>query len=244
MRVLMTGGTGFVGYQMLAGKPHNCNVTYFGTDGYKEADWCKDQWDYIIHLAHVEPSKVIKAARCSGATLLYASSGAVYHNQPNQYGREKIDWEHKVLDSKIDCRIARIFTTCGARMKWDNFAIGQFIRDAVNGGPVIVKGSGCVIRSYMHGEDLSRWLWTILIGGDNGGVYDVGARRPVTIRELACEVAQNFYPERRVFIEGSMTHEQAPVYLPILDPPLGLHITIPFEEAVTKTVKSYLEEHA
>ena len=191
---------------------------------------------------------VIEIARHWNIPILFASSGAVYHDQPTQYGLDKIAWERELLDSGVDCRIARIFTTCGAQMKWDNFAIGNFIRDAAAGGPIRIRGSGGVIRSYIHGEDLARWLWTILLQGKRGGIYDVGSPHPVTIRDVACEVAANFDPEPKIITENMIEDEQAPVYYPMraghtmLE--LDLHITIPFEEAVRRTVQSYLEEHA
>jgi nucleoside-diphosphate-sugar epimerase len=247
-KILITGGTGFVGENINIYRPaykwpyFADSLTRLAQSDYIQG-WDLLEWSAIIHLAPVEPSRAIACAKRNNCPLLFASSGAVYYDTPNQYGKDKIEWEKQILDSGVDCRIARIFTTCGAHMKWDNFAIGNFIWDAVNVGYITVKGSGQIVRSYMHGEDLARYLWTILLKGEPGGIYDVGSFHPVTIAQLANEVAHNFDPIRKVFVENSIKHEQAPVYLPKTRPGLDLHITIPFEEAVRRTVQSFLEEH-
>jgi dTDP-glucose 4,6-dehydratase len=93
--------------------------------------------------------------------------------------------------------IARGFTFGGpgtpARSK---FAIGNFIQDVLEGKPIVVKGDGTPIRSYMYGADLAVWLWTLLAKGRAGRAYNVGSEREVSILSLAEAVSAQIGKQR------------------------------------------------
>jgi nucleoside-diphosphate-sugar epimerase len=150
--------------------------------------------------------RVLEFARTHGARrVLFTSSGAVYGQQPptlthipeeyagdprTPYGHAKriSEWMCTMYASQynFDALIARLFAFVGPGLPLDaNFAVGNFIRDAMNGGPIRIQGDGTPSRSYLYAADLAIWLWTILIKGESCRPYNVGSDEEITIADLA-----------------------------------------------------------
>lgn len=212
MNVLITGGTGFVGSWMQKTQPHSVACRYLDSKGYKYFwdDFQDDEYKYIVHLAPIEPSRAIECAKRNNARLLYCSSGAVYYGN-NEYAENKRKWEKECIDSGVDVVIARLFTFQGAGLD-ENKAIYQFEKAAHTGKPLRIWGDGSAVRSYMHGSELGKWMWAILLRGVSGEAYDVGSDVPITMLELANTIASNVTPKAEIIIENGI--DPMPYYMP------------------------------
>lgn len=182
-KILVTGGTGFVGKWMSLTQPDLTDVTYLNREQYQSGVWQKDVWDGIVHLAPISPASVIRVANRRNARLLYCSSGAVYERK-GEYADNKRKWEHECLRDGRNVVIARLFTFYGDGLD-ANKAISRYTEEARQGATIIVRCDGNTVRSYMSGEEMGKWMWAILLHGKTGEAYDVGSDKPVTMLELA-----------------------------------------------------------
>lgn len=170
--------------------------------------------------------RALDFARETGARrFLFLSSGAVYGKQPSGMtaipetylgGPDPTAVGSAYAEGKraaellcacyaqrhaIEPVIARCFSFYGPHLPLDTHqAMGNFIRDAVEGGPIRVKGDGTAQRSYLYAADLAAWLWTLLFKGERERVYNVGSSSSASIAEWAGRVAAVLAPSARVEI--------------------------------------------
>lgn len=240
-RVLITGGTGFVGTWMQYAP--GVNVTALNREQYLYGKWDFADWDYIIHLAPPPETaeRVIRCARRCNATVLFSSSGAVYDKVKGDYAISKSDDEKRLLDSGIDARIARMFAFSGPHMP-NRFAVINYVWDAIGGGPIKIRGEN-VVRTYQYAADMAVWMWRILTHGEPRGTYEVGSSHPVTMEQLAREVAKNITPRPNVKYDRQyFGPDPRPYYVPDNDATitmLGVDEYTQFEEAIHRTVSWY-----
>ena len=138
--------------------------------------------------------------------------------------------------------MARGFAFVGPHLPIDrHFALGNFIRDALRGGPVVVASDGTPIRSYQYAADMAAWLWALLVRGESGRAYNIGASREISVGELARLVAAaagngSTVEVRRPAVSGA-TPER---YLPdvsLATETLGLRETVTLEESIERTLR-------
>ena len=139
----------------------------------------------------------------------------------------------------LETTIARCFAFVGPHLPLDaHFAIGNFIRDAIQGDPIKVK-DGSPYRSYLYAADLAIWLWTILFKGQGCHPYNVGSDQEISIAGLAQIVASTLggtvFPLSTLSINSNSAHFR---YIPSTSrarQELGLTEWSDKEESVTKT---------
>jgi len=205
------------------------------------------------------------AARCNARKFLLTSSGAVYGKQPagmthvaEDYtgapdpgdvnsawgeGKRAAEFLCAYHSGKygIETKLARCFSFVGPYLQLDiHYAIGNFIRDALNGGPIRVNGDGTPYRSYLYAADLAIWLWTILFKGESCCAYNVGSEESMTIAELADNVAHCFQKPVEVRIAKLPVQDRAPNrYVPSTKRAqnnLGTRQVVNLREAIERTM--------
>jgi dTDP-glucose 4,6-dehydratase len=161
--------------------------------------------------------RVLEFAReCGARRVLLVSSGAVYGTQPSALthvpesyrgGPDPLDPGQAYAEGKRLAELlgaiaarqagapavvsARCFAFVGPHLPLDaHFAIGNFMRDALAGGPIRLNGDGSPYRSYLYAADLAAWLWTLLVQGQGGRAYNVGSPRDLPLWDVAQLVAR------------------------------------------------------
>lgn len=199
--------------------------------------------------------------------MLFMSSGAVYGVQPvglkgfpetfsgspdplspaSAYGEAKRTAEllcacYRKLYG-IEIPVARCFAFVGPYLNLDiHFAIGNFIRNGLEGKTITIKGDGKPRRSYMYPADLMIWLYRILISGISGEAYNVGSGQAISIGDLAFKIA-SFFPglDVEVLNQGNLLGLNQD-YLPDISKmkrEFGLSPGIDLDEAIGKTIGFY-----
>ena len=170
-------------------------------------------------LASLENFNRIARHALRHARILYTSSGAVYGQQPGSvshmdetyaagavdglvaykrdYAEAKRAVEQQLAhlgDDGLKVTIARCFAFVGVHLPRDqHFAIGNFLGDGLAGRPITVQANHLVYRSYMHTDDLVRWLLGMVVAADETcPVYNVGSDESITVQEAARVVAGLF----------------------------------------------------
>jgi nucleoside-diphosphate-sugar epimerase len=92
---------------------------------------------------------------------------------------------------RIPITTARAFTFVGPYQSVDApWAINNFIRDAITGNDIRIRGDGSTRRSYLYGSDAAVWLLKIVATGKNGDIYNVGGEEVVSHSEVAHALAK------------------------------------------------------
>ena len=212
--------------------------------------------------------RVLDLAAATGARrLLLTSSGAVYGPQPTDcerlsedyagapspqdvtsgYGHGKRAAEFlcsaAAATTDLEVMIARCFAFVGPLLPLDgNFAIGNFIRDALYRDRIDVAGDGTARRSYLYAADLALWLWTILFRGQSTRPYNVGSEADLSIAALASLVGDVLRPGIPVQIAGAATSAPPSRYVPATTrahAELDLSDRIGLPDAVLRTANWY-----
>lgn len=147
----------------------------------------------------------------------------------------------------LETVIARCFSFVGPGLPLDiHYAVGNFIRDALWGDAIVVRGDGSPIRSYMDVADLMIWLLTMLVRAPSGAVYNVGADQAISILNLATRVRDLLAPEKPVRVLGTANGStRRDIYVPDISRArreLGLDVWTPFDEAILRTARHALTE--
>ena len=272
-RILLTGGTGFVGTWLLesfikANQDLNLgsNITvltrrlqnkWIDSVHYINGDVVGDLshlagegFTHVIHAACtasplVDPlvqfdtivqgtRNVLKASR--SARVLYISSGAAKHRLNTVHGAAKYAAETLCgiyAEKGLHVSIARIYSLVGPGLPLDtHFALGNFIRDAITGGPIVVQGDGTPFRSYLYASDMAVKLWEVLLRAPAGVVVEIGSDDAINIMDLAAVVGQTLGAKYPILERG---YEEPEKYLPST----GITPTVHLEEAILRTARFY-----
>lgn len=215
-----------------------------------------DMFDTIVEGTR----RVLDFAAARGTeALLLTSSGAVYGRQPldllfipesfnpapesnpvrSAYTEGKRAAELLAIESGLPVKIARGFAFVGPQLPLDtHFAVGNFVRDALRGGPIVVRGDGTPFRSYLYAADLAIWLLTILFNGRPQRPYNVGSERAVSIAQLA-EAVSLVSGKTPVKILQPSAGNATERYVPDTQRArheLGLEAMIPLPDALRRTL--------
>jgi UDP-glucuronate decarboxylase len=144
---------------------------------------------------------------------MHLSSGAVYGAKPNsrillsensplvssatdQYTKTKLTLEKNLVNATLVGAVRgtnpRLFSFAGPGIALDDhFAVGNFIAQAIKGGPVSLNGNPCTMRTYLHPVDMAHWLLAALANPSLETTH-IGSEIGYTMEEIARIIAAEF----------------------------------------------------
>lgn len=145
-----------------------------------------------------------------------------------------------IAEAKLPIVVLRPFAFVGPyqnlALPW---AVTDFIRDAMTGGPIKIMGDGSTIRSIMYSADFALWTLAALANGRSRSVYNIGSPEAIDLLALAELITQFFSPIPEIQTNVGQT-EQAPSRLvPSVDKAikeLGLQVFTDLFHAIHKTI--------
>jgi nucleoside-diphosphate-sugar epimerase len=207
------------------------------------------------------------AVRAKVKRALFTSSGAVYGRQPadmlripddstiacstsiphSAYGEGKrvMEFLASAYHYKygIETVSARCFALVGPGLPLDqHFAIGNFIRDALQEDQIRIRGDGTAVRSYLYAADLAIWLLKLLLSGATCTNYNVGSDQYLNLKDLARRVADIISPGKPVVVESQapLSIDLRSVYVPAIDlarQTQELDVWTPLDKAIELTAE-------
>jgi nucleoside-diphosphate-sugar epimerase len=196
--------------------------------------------------------------------IVILSSGLVYGTQP--WDRERIDEnfvgplrcddvnsvyaESKrfaeiiaqcaISESKLPVVTLRPFAFVGPyqslQLPW---AVTDFIRDSLNGGPIRIMGDGTTVRSIMYAADFAFWVLVALANGRPRETYNVGSPEPIDLGSLAQLITQHFTPVPEIHTGLGQTGHDRNRLVPSVNRAkneLGLEVTFSLSDAIQRTI--------
>lgn len=209
------------------------------------------------------------AARHKTEAVLLTSSGAVYGQADTVLNQRCVESQNHVADYLTEkavygqgkrlmetlasmgaqkhgyrALIARCFCFVGPYLPLDgNYAVGNFIRDALANRAIEISGDGTPLRSYLYAADLVIWLLTILVKGQSGRPYNVGGDEAVSIADLAHKVVAVADRKLEIHIRQQAVSGATPsAYLPDISRArheLGLDVFVDLTESIRRSMAWY-----
>lgn len=195
--------------------------------------------------------------------FLFLSSGAVYGLQPldlvaipetwtgspnvqnpgNAYheGKRVAELMGNIYSaaSNMEFIAARLFAFLAPFLPLEeHFAVGNFLKNAVDGEKILINSGGGSVRSYMYATDLCSGIWDLAARGRDGEAYNVGSSREINLRELAVKIRDLVAPDMKIDIRGNDSPENVTRYIPNISKWLSLRSNsneTSLEEAIIRT---------
>lgn len=164
---------------------------YKGTQGILDAATRLGDLKKIVHIS----SHLVYGKNESEDLIRESFSGKMEANTVNHvYGEAKRVAETLCSiyrsNFKLPVLILRPFAFIGPYQGLEKpWAINNFIRDGILGGPIRILGNGLTVRSYLYGSDMAYWILMSLIKGQTGESYNLGSNEGISLNDLALKIA-------------------------------------------------------
>lgn len=125
--------------------------------------------------------------------------------------------------------------------------IPLFITNLIEGKKVPVYGSGENVRDWLHVDDHCRGIYTVLMNGRSGEIYNIGGGRELTNNEITSLILQAMGEDDLSieYVEDRKGHDlRYSVDWTKIDRELGYEPQVKFEDGLIETIQWYRNNEA
>jgi dTDP-glucose 4,6-dehydratase len=170
------------------------------------------------------------ALRCDDVNQVYAESKRF----------AEVTAHCAISESKLPVVVARPFAFVGPYLSLQlPWAVTDFVRDSLNGGPLRIMGDGTTVRSLMYASDFAFWMLATLVHGRPRQSYNIGSPEPIDLAALARLITGYFSPVPEILTRVGQTGHERNRLVPSVDravKELGVAVTVPLNEAIQRTI--------
>lgn len=145
-------------------------------------------------------------------------------------------------EHRLPCVIARCFSVLSEHVPLNgSYAAGNFLRNALDPehNHIEINGDGSAVRTYLDGRDMAHWTFMLLQHGVPGEAYNMGGDQPVTVLDLARNIANLIAPGKSVITTNKVVDMARSIYVPSIAKAkiLGLSVEITLEQAIREAAQ-------
>ena len=125
--------------------------------------------------------------------------------------------------------------------------IPLFITNLIEGKKVPVYGTGENVRDWLHVDDHCRGIYSVLLNGRSGGVYNIGGGRELTNNEITSLILEAMGADESSieYVEDRKGHDlRYSVDWTKINQELGYEPQVKFEDGLRETIQWYRDNEA
>jgi dTDP-glucose 4,6-dehydratase len=171
--------------------------------------------------------------------------------QPNSpYSASKASGELLVRSYHRTHGIDAVITRCSNNYGSHHFPeklIPLFVTNLIEGKKVPVYGTGENIRDWLHVDDHCRGIYSVLMNGRAGAVYNIGGGRELTNNEITSLILEFMNEDQSSieFVEDRKGHDlRYSVDWKKINRELGYKPQVKFEDGLKETIQWYRDNEA
>lgn len=219
------------------------DILYKGTMALLEACFRLPGLKKIIHLS----SHQVYGYRESNERIVEKEMGTLAPNSINSAYAEGKRISETICaifrnQHKLPITIVRPFAFIGPYQSLNKpWAVNNFIRDGILGGPIRILGNENTVRSYLYASDMAYYLICLLTKGAVGETYNLGSEESIALNELAKRVVKHIgsTPLEIVLKSSKESYTEATCYVPNMDKSKNdvfFKIRFTLDEALERTI--------
>lgn len=145
-----------------------------------------------------------------------------------------------ISESKLPVVTVRPFAFVGPYQSLDlPWAVTDFIRDSLAGGPIRIMGDGATVRSLMYASDFAFGVLAALARGEPRETYNLGSPEAIDLGSLARLITHFFSPVPEIRTRlGQIGHDRTRL-VPAIDraaADLGVRVSVNLPDALQRTI--------